>query len=200
MSPHNKCVGVDITAEAGDKGLCSAHPTKTGSCVTQKNSELSYAFAHLHATTCIYSFIYIFRYDRYTPALGLYRYSSSVLKDPFIPRSSLGKLSSSVLDDPFVPRSSVGKLSSSVLNDPSVSRTGLPKLGEMGSHTSYQTPVPSIRYGGSLGSKSLLDPTVDRIPGRPQVKFDPFTGQPYKFDPFTGEPIQHETSRSGSLI
>lgn len=119
-----------------------------------------------------------------------------------MPRRSLGQLSSSVLDDPFVPRSSFGKLSSSVLNDPSVPRTGLPKLGETGSLTSYETPVPSIAYGSSLGSNSLFDPTAGRILERPQVKFDPFTGQPYKFDPFTGEPIKHETypSRSGGHI
>ncbi|KAJ8637400.1 hypothetical protein MRB53_011667 [Persea americana] len=159
------------------------------------------------------------RYDHHTTSPGLQPYSSSVLDDPFVPRSSLGKLSSvledpfvprrslgqlssSVLDDPFVPRSSFGKLSSSVLNDPSVPRTGLPKLGETGSLTSYETSVPSIAYGSSLGSNSLFDPTAGRILERPQVKFDPFTGQPYKFDPFTGEPIKHETypSRSGGHI
>eukprot|EP00268_Persea_americana_P044315 TRINITY_DN447_c0_g1_i1.p1 TRINITY_DN447_c0_g1~~TRINITY_DN447_c0_g1_i1.p1 ORF type:complete len:472 (+),score=85.10 TRINITY_DN447_c0_g1_i1:1191-2606(+) len=159
------------------------------------------------------------RYDHHTTSPGLQPYSSSVLDDPFVPRSSLGKLSSvledpfvprrslgqlssSVLDDPFVPRSSFGKHSSSVLNDPSVPRTGLPKLGETGSLTSYETSVPSIAYGSSLGSNSLFDPTAGRILERPQVKFDPFTGQPYKFDPFTGEPIKHETypSRSGGHI
>ena len=35
--------------------------------------------------------------------------------------------------------------------------------------------------------------TVDRQPPRPQVRFDPFTGQPYKFDPYTGEPIRPES-------
>nr|XP_040244940.1 uncharacterized protein LOC109755661 isoform X6 [Aegilops tauschii subsp. strangulata] len=34
-----------------------------------------------------------------------------------------------------------------------------------------------------------------------QMRFDPYTGEPYKFDPFTGEPIRPEPSlrRSGSL-
>ncbi|VAI13772.1 unnamed protein product [Triticum turgidum subsp. durum] len=34
-----------------------------------------------------------------------------------------------------------------------------------------------------------------------QMRFDPYTGEPYKFDPFTGEPIRPEASlrRSGSL-
>lgn len=34
-----------------------------------------------------------------------------------------------------------------------------------------------------------------------QMRFDPFTGEPYKFDPFTGEPIRPEPNprRSGSL-
>lgn len=34
-----------------------------------------------------------------------------------------------------------------------------------------------------------------------QMRFDPYTGEPYKFDPFTGEPIRPEPSlhRSGNL-
>uniref|UniRef100_A0A804LQX8 RRM domain-containing protein n=1 Tax=Zea mays TaxID=4577 RepID=A0A804LQX8_MAIZE len=36
---------------------------------------------------------------------------------------------------------------------------------------------------------------------RQQMRFDPFTGEPYKFDPFTGEPIRPDPNqrRSGSL-
>ncbi|XP_071915580.1 uncharacterized protein [Coffea arabica] len=38
-----------------------------------------------------------------------------------------------------------------------------------------------------------LDPQItemaDRPPHRPQIRFDPLTGEPYKFDPFTGERI-----------
>ncbi|GAB2212430.1 hypothetical protein Droror1_Dr00020395 [Drosera rotundifolia] len=32
-------------------------------------------------------------------------------------------------------------------------------------------------------------------PTRQQVRFDPFTGEPYKFDPFTGEPILPESTQ-----
>lgn len=34
-----------------------------------------------------------------------------------------------------------------------------------------------------------LTASAERGPTRPQVRFDPFTGEPYKFDPFTGERI-----------
>ncbi|KAJ0680130.1 hypothetical protein HanPI659440_Chr16g0620851 [Helianthus annuus] len=32
------------------------------------------------------------------------------------------------------------------------------------------------------------------VKGGPQMRFDPYTGEPYKFDPFTGERIVPESS------
>lgn len=75
------------------------------------------------------------------------------------------------------------------------------------------SPVPSHQIPGSSSSsmpftkpsqdpyRIIPGPTLayakggpeDRPATRPQMRFDPFTGQPYKFDPFTGEPIVPES-------
>ncbi|XP_076891591.1 uncharacterized protein LOC143543042 isoform X1 [Bidens hawaiensis] len=65
------------------------------------------------------------------------------------------------------------------------------------------SPNPSHQFLHSSSIISYPKPAqdVDRIPApssdgpaaRPQMRFDPFTGQPYKFDPFTGEPIVPES-------
>lgn len=52
----------------------------------------------------------------------------------------------------------------------------------------HQIPGSSTLYG-KIGVDSHLPGASDRQPTRSQVRFDPYTGQPYKFDPFTGEPI-----------
>ena len=56
--------------------------------------------------------------------------------------------------------------------------------------TLYRTP------GSTSYSKVVLDsPHISadgRQPSRTQIRFDPFTGEPYKFDPYTGEPIVPE--------
>ncbi|KAL1538773.1 hypothetical protein AAHA92_27477 [Salvia divinorum] len=59
-------------------------------------------------------------------------------------------------------------------------------------HLSPPQVAPSSSY-------ARLDPSlISDVRGvsrqqasRPQLRFDPFTGEPYKFDPFTGEPIIH---------
>ncbi|XP_076932306.1 uncharacterized protein LOC143597794 [Bidens hawaiensis] len=64
------------------------------------------------------------------------------------------------------------------------------------------SPNPSHQIPGSSSISYTEDPY--RIPAyakggvcdvpatRPQMRFDPYTGEPYKFDPFTGEPIVPE--------
>ncbi|CAH9067692.1 unnamed protein product [Cuscuta europaea] len=51
-----------------------------------------------------------------------------------------------------------------------------------------------VAYGRTVGLESYYTNAADRRPTRSQVRFDPFTGEPYKFDPFTGEPILPESS------
>ncbi|KAL8471708.1 hypothetical protein ACS0TY_028455 [Phlomoides rotata] len=98
---------------------------------------------------------------------------------------------------------------------------GIPRVEERSHSPYEATPpVPSTMYYGRIGlrteerraspvqaapsssmSYSRLDPTslssdkraVGTHPqaSRPQLRFDPFTGEPYNFDPFTGEPIIH---------
>ncbi|KAH6791963.1 hypothetical protein C2S52_002440 [Perilla frutescens var. hirtella] len=58
---------------------------------------------------------------------------------------------------------------------------------------------PPVAPSSSAASYARLGPglssDVRAVAGqqasRPQIRFDPFTGEPYKFDPFTGEPIIH---------
>ncbi|PWA88042.1 Nucleotide-binding, alpha-beta plait [Artemisia annua] len=57
----------------------------------------------------------------------------------------------------------------------------------------YQIPTSSAPYA-NVGADSHLAASGDRQATRPQMRFDPFTGQPYKFDPFTGEPIIPESA------
>ncbi|XP_052138864.1 uncharacterized protein LOC127757405 [Oryza glaberrima] len=68
----------------------------------------------------------------------------------------------------------------------------------------------SSREGGYLSASRYNTNIVPEFSSRSsaeystacqQVRFDPFTGEPYKFDPYTGEPIRPESNplRSGSL-
>ncbi|KAI3452229.1 hypothetical protein Pfo_008894 [Paulownia fortunei] len=95
----------------------------------------------------------------------------------------------------------------------------IPRIGTLDerSHSPFAaTPGPSISYGrvglrtqerhlspvqaapssstsyGRLGMSLSSDITAvaGHQASRPQIRFDPFTGEPYKFDPFTGEPIR----------
>lgn len=61
--------------------------------------------------------------------------------------------------------------------------------------------LPAGGYGTDLGSDFRSRSPVEYSAERQQVRFDPFTGEPYKFDPFTGQPIRPESNhrRSGSL-
>ncbi|XP_024984001.1 uncharacterized protein LOC112519906 isoform X2 [Cynara cardunculus var. scolymus] len=59
----------------------------------------------------------------------------------------------------------------------------------------YRTPGPSLAYAKGGADPPHVAASSDRQPTRPQMRFDPFTGQPYKFDPFTGEPIVPEGRR-----
>lgn len=61
--------------------------------------------------------------------------------------------------------------------------------------------VPAAGYGTELGLDFRSRSPAEYSTGRQQVRFDPYTGEPYKFDPFTGEPIRPELNQrhSGSL-
>lgn len=48
------------------------------------------------------------------------------------------------------------------------------------------------RHGINLSSDATAVADRQGAP-RPQMRFDPYTGEPYKFDPFTGEPIRPES-------
>lgn len=76
----------------------------------------------------------------------------------------------------------------------SYARVGLGLRGD-GTHLSPPQPAPFSsrtypRVGVNISSGITSD--TNRQATRSQVRFDPFTGEPYKFDPFTGEPISHE--------
>ncbi|XP_071735100.1 uncharacterized protein [Rutidosis leptorrhynchoides] len=57
----------------------------------------------------------------------------------------------------------------------------------------YRIPPSSLAYARSGSDPQVTTQSGDRQASRPQMRFDPFTGQPYKFDPFTGEPIVQES-------
>ncbi|XP_019157121.1 PREDICTED: polyadenylate-binding protein, cytoplasmic and nuclear-like isoform X2 [Ipomoea nil] len=57
-----------------------------------------------------------------------------------------------------------------------------------------QVPPSSAAAYGRVGLNSYTANVADHQPTRSQVRFDPFTGEPFKFDPFTGEPILPESS------
>lgn len=82
---------------------------------------------------------------------------------------------------------------SSLLLDERLIRTDPRKIEDPIIISSYRDAYSSGAPSKSLGMSSRLAevPERDSLPQRPQMKFDPYTGQPYKFDPFTGEPIQH---------
>uniref|UniRef100_A0A1D1ZF27 APOBEC1 complementation factor n=1 Tax=Anthurium amnicola TaxID=1678845 RepID=A0A1D1ZF27_9ARAE len=72
------------------------------------------------------------------------------------------------------------------------SRGGTGKVVELA--PAYRTT--SLGYASGTRLVSHISPASDHAPERSQIKFDPFTGQPFKFDPFTGELIRPEaTSR-----
>ncbi|URD99504.1 hypothetical protein MUK42_28668 [Musa troglodytarum] len=79
--------------------------------------------------------------------------------------------------------------SSSLYDRPLPSRSSVRKLED--TTPSYRVPASSMRYGRGIGSSSHLTPKEHPVERR-QMKFDPFTGEPYKYDPFTGEPIKPE--------
>ncbi|THU74591.1 hypothetical protein C4D60_Mb04t35000 [Musa balbisiana] len=79
--------------------------------------------------------------------------------------------------------------SSSLYDCPLPSRSSVRKLEDIS--PSYRVPASSMRYGPGMGSSSHLNPKEHPVERR-QMKFDPFTGEPYKYDPFTGEPIKPE--------
>jgi hypothetical protein len=61
--------------------------------------------------------------------------------------------------------------------------------------------LPAAGYSTNLSSDFRSRSPAEYSAERQQVRFDPFTGEPYKFDPFTGQPIRPEPNqgRSGSL-
>ncbi|KNA09941.1 hypothetical protein SOVF_148960 isoform A [Spinacia oleracea] len=76
-------------------------------------------------------------------------------------------------------------------------QAGITRTFEERNTSPVYLPGSSSSYG-NLGMKSPVSAGASHQPTRPQVRFDPYTGEPYKFDPYTGEPIQPDSlSRSG---
>ncbi|KAE9466632.1 hypothetical protein C3L33_01472, partial [Rhododendron williamsianum] len=145
----------------------------------------------------------ICRYDIYTS-----RYSSPLSTYPLpSSRLSYGKMEESGQDpllssrvsyakmeedrrDPLFSRASYAKMEESG-RDPLLSRASYAKIDESFPVPLHRTLGSSTSYGKIELESSLFSPAAasDRQPKRNQVRFDPFTGEPYKFDPFTGEPI-----------
>ncbi|KAG6504878.1 hypothetical protein ZIOFF_037226 [Zingiber officinale] len=89
---------------------------------------------------------------------------------------------------------------SSLYDSPPRSRQSVGRLIEA-APSSYSRPISPARYRSAAGSSIRLDP--EKYPAeRRQIRFDPFTGEPYKFDPFTGELIGSEprSRHSGSYF
>lgn len=124
-------------------------------------------------------------YDIYTS-----RYSSPFSTYPLpSSRLSYGKMEESVLDPQLSSRVSYAKMEES-LRDPLHSRASYAKIDESIPVPFHRTPGSSTSYSKiELDSSLISSAAADRQPKRNQVRFDPFTGEPYKFDPFTGEPI-----------
>lgn len=106
-------------------------------------------------------------------------------------------------DYPLPIRASDYTLSSQASDNPlpsGVSENALPnrasygKLQEASPASSHLTPGFLSPYGKiGLDSQVTAAANHQTQPARPQMRFDPFTGEPYKFDPFTGEPIRPES-------
>ncbi|PSR87717.1 Heterogeneous nuclear ribonucleoprotein like [Actinidia chinensis var. chinensis] len=115
------------------------------------------------------------RYDSYES-----RYSSLFSAPPLSGRAGFGKLEESnpslFSASPLSTRAGFGTLEES--SNPNLLR---------------RTPFSSTSSYSNVGMDSPVMATADHQPPRPQVRFDPFTGQPYKFDPYTGEPIRPES-------
>lgn len=81
---------------------------------------------------------------------------------------------------------------SSIYSDyPPSSRASFGRMQDASPAHLHQTPSSTLY--GKVGPGSHLTAVADHRPARPQIRFDPFTGEPYKFDPFTGEPIRPES-------
>ncbi|XP_048497956.1 uncharacterized protein LOC104891326 [Beta vulgaris subsp. vulgaris] len=76
-------------------------------------------------------------------------------------------------------------------------RAGITRTSEERNSSPMHLPVSSSSYG-KMGMKSPVIQGASHQPTRSQVRFDPFTGEPYKFDPFIGEPIQPESLSRGN--
>ncbi|KAJ0729518.1 putative heterogeneous nuclear ribonucleoprotein Q acidic [Helianthus annuus] len=81
--------------------------------------------------------------------------------------------------------------------------TAYGNMEEMSPNPSHQIPtsssIPYPKPAQDVYQAPPYAPSGDGPAGpatRPQMRFDPFTGQPYKFDPFTGEPIVPESAPS----
>ncbi|KAM0002356.1 putative heterogeneous nuclear ribonucleoprotein Q acidic [Helianthus debilis subsp. tardiflorus] len=76
--------------------------------------------------------------------------------------------------------------------------TAYGNMEEMSPNPSHQIPgSSSISYANHAQDPYAIPAYVkggDGAATRPQMRFDPYTGEPYKFDPFTGERIVPENS------
>ncbi|KAL3525866.1 hypothetical protein ACH5RR_014238 [Cinchona calisaya] len=89
-----------------------------------------------------------------------------------------------------LPRSDnyLSRYSAVVSDYPILTRGSLGRSNQTSSSPLQSTSTLSTPYGRLKLSPQITEVT-DRPPPRPQIRFDPFTGEPYKFDPFTGERI-----------
>ncbi|KAK1383543.1 putative RNA-binding protein 46 [Heracleum sosnowskyi] len=95
-------------------------------------------------------------------------------------------------DYPLPIQASDSPLPSGASDNALPNRASYGKLQEASRASSHLTPGFSSPYG-KIGLESQVTAATNRQPVRPQMRFDPFTGEPYKFDPFTGEPIRPES-------
>ncbi|XP_058227221.1 uncharacterized protein LOC131335745 isoform X1 [Rhododendron vialii] len=137
--------------------------------------------------------------SRYSSPLSTYPLPSSRLSYGKMEESGQDPLPSSRLSyakmeesgrDPLLSRASYAKMEESG-RDPLLGRASYSKIDESFPVPLHRTLGSSTSYGKIELESSLFSPAAasDRQPKRNQVRFDPFTGEPYKFDPFTGEPI-----------
>ncbi|KAL8124668.1 uncharacterized protein LOC141718492 [Apium graveolens] len=102
---------------------------------------------------------------------------------------------------PLPIRASDYTLSNQALDNPLPSGASNSALSNRASYGKYQEASPAsshVTHGfsspyGKIGLDLQFTAAANRQPVRPQMRFDPFTGEPYKFDPFTGEPIRPES-------
>ncbi|WOG93253.1 hypothetical protein DCAR_0312534 [Daucus carota subsp. sativus] len=135
---------------------------------------------------------YSYMYSEYPPSRALdYPLPSQAADYPLPSRASDYPFPSRTSDYTLPSRASDYTLRSRASDNPLPSRASFGKL-EAASPASQSTPG-FLTPCGKIGLDSHVTAAANHQPVRPQMRFDPYTGEPYKFDPFTGEPIRPES-------